>query len=218
METNETINCPNCKAVLNKGAKFCNGCGAQISAPKKNDKPNMMYSGAFIIIPLIIIVAVVFFIVNHKKDMSNQEFKHPTVEGASGLMPDFDEVVANLPTDYAGLVERGNFFMDRSMYSLAIECYTRATAIDETDPNVLTDLGTCYYSGGDNDKALQIFLHVIDKFPEHKIAYLNLGVVYFNKEDIDNTIHYWNELIDRFPDDPIADTVKIYIEQLKQHP
>jgi len=80
------------------------------------------------------------------------------------------------------------------------------------------DLGTCYFNSNNNEKALEIFHGVIDKNPDHKIGYLNLGVVYYNQNEMDKTKQYWGELIKRFPGDPLADSVKKYIEQLEQHP
>lgn len=214
--------CPACGGNIMANAGFCSGCGqdlksgndGKVTRAAKLSKVNLM-----ILLSSAGVIIIIYFLLQSSPKVDTQTFKHPEIAGQTeNPIPDYDEIIARLPQDYASLVNSGNEYMDKRMFPLAIACYERSLDIDSGDANVLTDLGTCYFSMEKDERAIEVFNNVISRFPEHKIAYLNLGIVYFNQKNIDKTRQFWGMLIEKFPEDPLADTVIKYLEQLNAHP
>jgi len=116
--------------------------------------------------------------------------------------------------DYNSLVLKGNENMDNRMYQEAISYYSKALAIDSSDPNVLTDLGVCYHETGNPERAVNMFEKAIAIDPDHMITYFNLGIVYREMNQPDKVKYYWTKLIEKYPDTPMADSVKAYLNRL----
>lgn len=139
--------------------------------------------------------------------------QHPPVTGADG-MPSQMPQLANLPTDYAGLVDAGNHNMDAGDYALAAECYRRALAIDGSNTNVRTDYGACLHGMGLPQRALDEFQKVLAQEPSHTIAIFNSGVVFADMQQKDSARVYWNRYLKMDPQGSAAEAAKSLLKDL----
>jgi len=212
MNSNNEIKCGQCGQMLDSSKKFCHGCGNDIVEPTKNDKRVRRNFYNILILFLIVIAAGFYVTVISQTEESPSEFSH----AEEGGMPDMEQMIANLPKDYSGLVQSGNRFMDRGLYSLAIESYSRAVAIDSTDPNVVTDLGICHFAINNVDKALEFFKKAVRLQPRHAIAHFFLGYAHLDINNPDSARMYWERFLEFHPRHELADTVKKYINQIGQ--
>ncbi len=81
------------------------------------------------------------------------------------------------PRDTAAAVELANLYHDAGMYRQAIGLYEQALAITPDEPDILTDLGICYQSVRDNDRALELFARAQSIDPKHWQSLYNSVVV-----------------------------------------
>ncbi|SYZ74080.1 hypothetical protein TRIP_C60350 [Candidatus Zixiibacteriota bacterium] len=218
--------CPSCGGKLTPDASFCPSCGAELkgSAESRPRKKSGNWREPAIIAGAIIILSVIYiaFFSGEKKEpvppeqAANQEnFQHPQIPGLpAGTQPDYNQIVANLPKSYDSLVQVGNHFMDNQVFALAIECYTRALAIDSSNPDIYTDLGACYYSTEQDQKALDAFQKAITLDPRHAVAHFNMGIVYRSMNNIEKTKEFWNKFLILEPQSPIADSVRKYLAEM----
>ncbi len=218
--------CPSCGGKLTPEASFCPSCGADLKAPantrapKKNSnwREPAMIAGVLIVLS---VVYIIFFSGEKKQPIApeqavNQEnFQHPQIPGMpAGTRADFDQIVANLPKSYDSLVQVGNHFMDNQVFPLAIECYTRALALDSSNADIFTDLGACYYSMDQDQKALEAFQRAIAINPKHPVAHFNMGIVYRSMNNDEKTREFWNKFLTLDPQSPIADSVRKYMAEM----
>jgi len=219
--------CPNCGGKLEEGKSFCPACGKLLKADSAPAKQGNLRD-VVIIMGALVIIFVAYLIFSQKPEQTkppmptsseemaaNKDFKHPPISGmAGGAYPEYDKVIASLPTGYDSLVQLGNHFMDNQVFPLAIECYQRAIKLDSLNPDVITDLGASYYAMGDVDKAVAQFQKAIAINPNHAIALFNLGISYRGQNDFDKAKYYWGKYLEVAPNSPLSDTVKKYISDM----
>ncbi|PKK84912.1 MAG: hypothetical protein CVT49_01795 [candidate division Zixibacteria bacterium HGW-Zixibacteria-1] len=205
--------CPSCGMALSKKNSFCSGCGAAFSKPTKGTRSQTLILGAFVILFGLLYLAIASSPEKAAADSPKGQMESKMPDD----MSQFQAMVDRLPTDYGKLVAMGNQLMDEGSYHLAIEAYKRALAIDSTDPNILTDLGACYHALGSADKAVVLFEKAIAINPDHTIALFNLGIAYRDINDKDKVRKYWSRLIELYPNQPLADTVKKYMDRLENN-
>ncbi len=215
--------CPSCGGKVDAGKPYCLGCGFKLSDDTKSvslSKKNNLRDIAIILGSLVIFI-VGFFAISKSPQMprmqtQDDQFQHPSIAGVQpGTANDFDKVISQLPKGYDSLIQNGNHFMDNQVFSLAIECYNRALAIKSNDPNVITDLGACYHTMGDNQKAIESFEKAISVSPDHPVAHFNLGIVYRGMDNTEKAKYYWKKYLELDPQSPIADSIKKYISLMK---
>jgi len=215
--------CPSCGAKVTPGSKFCSGCGAQFDTTWKEKSParkNPLRDTLLLVGGLVVLVAAyLIFGPKAKKPepmpQSQEQFEHPPIQGMPQVAStDMDQIIASLPNNYDSLVQMGNHFMDNQVFPLAIECYGRAIKLQATDPNVITDLGACYFYLEKDDSAIQMFEKALALNPNHPIAHFNLGIVYRGMGNFDKAREYWNRFIQLDPKSPIVDTVKRLIGEM----
>jgi tetratricopeptide (TPR) repeat protein len=212
--------CPGCGSKIAPGAKFCPGCGVNLA--DKGEKPSPAKNRQFLLAMLpvvtVLVVAIAFFFYTSKKKPSEpaqEHFEHPPIQGMpAGTMPDYDNIIATLPKSYDSLVNAGNHFMDNQIFRLAVECYSRALAIDSSDPNIYTDLGACYHYLGEKEKAIQAFDKALAINPNHPIAHFNMGIVYRELNNLEKTRYHWNKFVELDPKASIADSIRKYLDNL----
>lgn len=124
------------------------------------------------------------------------------------------EQLANLPTDYNGLVGIGNRTMDQRNYSVAAECYSRALAIDGTDDNVRVDFGACLHFMGLDTRALVEFRDVMSRNPDHAIARFNAGIVFNGMNQPDSARYYFERYLAMEPNGKAAAQARAIMEKM----
>nr|MBN2278923.1 tetratricopeptide repeat protein [candidate division Zixibacteria bacterium] len=205
-------NCPSCGGPVQSGASFCRNCGHDLDGESKNCISRK--NGWLAIVLAIAVFGAFYLVLMAEKGPGRQADMHQHGQDMAAMSDDQMGMISQLPVDYDSLVQMGNGFMDDGIYQMAITCYTRALAIDSTDPNVLTDLGVCYHASNDPEKAVSVFEQAIRIDPDHMITYFNLGVVCGEMNQPEKMKFYWNKLIEKFPGTPMADSVRSYLKRL----
>lgn len=101
-------------------------------------------------------------------------------DGAAPMIARINDLKQRLqadPRDTAAAVELANLYHDVGMYRQAIGLYEQALAVSPNDPDLLTDLGICYQSLRDNDRALELFARAQSIDPKHWQSLYNSIVV-----------------------------------------
>ena len=95
-----------------------------------------------------------------------------------------------------------------------------AMRLNPNDANVSTDLGFCYFSLNQVDRALQQFDHSLSVDPKHTKTLLNQGYVRaFGKQDLDGAMASWSKVIEIAPNSPEGQRAKQLLDGLKSaHP
>ncbi len=166
-----------------------------------------------IIAAFLVAAVIAYFIFSAAPQTPPDQFVHPEVPG---MMPELDMVPPDLPQDYSGLVASGNQFMDKGQYHTAMICYTRALAMDSSSPDVRVDLGACQHALGMVDSAIVQFNRALVLEPDHAVAHFNLGIAYLSQNEREKTIQNWEKYLELAPGSPMADTVRGFINMLKQ--
>ena len=81
------------------------------------------------------------------------------------------------PADYEVRVQIANLTFDNNLYDLAAKYYEEALALNDGDPNVITDLGVSYRRLKQPARAVELFERAVEKTPEHLLAWFNIAVV-----------------------------------------
>ncbi len=97
----------------------------------------------------------------------------PMIEEINGLK----RVLQNDPGNVRALTRLANLYHDANMFQQAIGFYEKALQVTPTDPDVLTDLGTCLQAIGENEKALDSFSRAQKADPAHWQSLFNTVVV-----------------------------------------
>jgi len=215
MNDKEKIVCPTCGGALKNGISYCSGCGTELS--KEKDRAKGVRGGksnAVVITGFVVLFGLLYLALAIKPEKATAGDTRRQQAAMPEDMGQYKAMLDQLPEEYDKLVLMGNKLMDEGSYHLAVEAYKKALAIDSTDPNVITDMGACYHALGSAEKAAQLFEKAVVLNPGHAIAYFNLGIVYRDLNNLEKTRQHWGRLIELYPDEPIADTVKKYLERL----
>ncbi len=169
-----------------------------------------------IIVLFLAVSSIAYFVFAGGADPKQPDFQHPDV-GDLSIGEDFsmEKLLAELPESYEELVDRGNHFMDSRAYAIAVECYTRALAIDSLQPDVLVDLGACYHALRQPQKAIREFERALGIQPDHAVAHFNMGVALADVNEKDRAVEFWKRFIELAPDSPLADTIGNIIENMQ---
>lgn len=90
----------------------------------------------------------------------------------------------------------GNLYYDAGEYGKAIDFYQRSLNIRPRDPNVETDLASCFHYLGQDDKAIETLDNVLSYSPGFAQAKFNKGIVLVEgKKDVKNGIAVWEDLL-----------------------
>lgn len=222
--------CPSCHKEISGDFKFCPECGSSLGTSKAKQTKGNVKKGksnstrdAIIIIGALVLIAGGYFIINrpatpehnHQPQQQQQQsgnYDHPEVEGMEGGMG----AAADLPTDYNGLVQAGNNYMDLGNFALAAESYKRALKIDGSSPDVRTDYGACLHGMGLEQRALEEFYTVIKDHPKHGISHFNLGIVYYGLHEADSAKLYWNKYLELEPSGQAADKAREKLKEMEK--
>lgn len=119
------------------------------------------------------------------------------------------------PNDLAALIFLGNANFDIRRFQPARDFYIRALAIDPKNPQVRTDLASCYRNLGDADLAVSELRTTLLLTPDHPEALYNLGVVLLNvKGDRQGAKTAWERLIQTHPGHPLAEGLREKIKEI----
>jgi tetratricopeptide (TPR) repeat protein len=110
----------------------------------------------------------------------------------------------------------GNIYYDTGEYEQAVISYGKSLDIRPEQPNVETDLATCFHYLGQDDEALKRFDHVLTYSPGFEQALYNKGVVLIHgKNDIEGGLRTWEELLKLDLDPAKRAEIEKSVQQLK---
>ncbi len=207
--------CTECNKELPSNARFCPGCGQAVENANGNEAAAPADAGnkrrdVLIIMGIVLVVVTGYWFM--RDDASQAETTEAV--GPPGHEEIDGGVMANLPTDYAGLIDVGNRTMDEGNFPLAAESYSRALAIDGQSPDVRTDYGACLQGMGLPARALEEFRMVMTEHPEHAIVRFNMGIVHYSQGQLDSARYYWEEFIGMAPDSGPAEAARGYLQDM----
>jgi cytochrome c-type biogenesis protein CcmH/NrfG len=87
------------------------------------------------------------------------------------------EVLKLDPANLGALKRMGNLYHDAGMWPQAVEFYEKAVELSPDDPNLLTDLGTCYGGMRRNDEAIAMFSRANGIDPNHWQSLYNTVII-----------------------------------------
>ena len=127
-----------------------------------------------------------------------------------------EDIVKKDPKNYQALVQIGNDYFDLGEAQKAVDSYTRALAIKDGDPNVLTDLGVMYRQLKDFPKALAAFRRAAASSPTHPQSRMNIGVVLMHDlNDPKAAIVAWEDYLRVAPNDANAENIRRSLDDLR---
>lgn len=210
-------NCPDCSQPVPADARFCPECGyaiAKAAKPAKKKSKNKSTGQRDIFITLgVVAVIVVAYVAFSEPEVPPAPPPMSPNAGHAG-MEDMGAMAPNLPTDYEGLVQVGNEFMDQQNFPMAAECYKRALVLSGSSPDVRTDFGACLHGMGLADRAIEEFQKVVAEHPTHGIATFNIGIVYRSIGQDDSAKVYWNRYLEIDPNGKNVGVAKEYLQAI----
>ncbi|MHB8836070.1 MAG: tetratricopeptide repeat protein [Candidatus Methylomirabilia bacterium] len=127
-----------------------------------------------------------------------------------------EDIVKKDPKNYQALVQIGNDYFDLGEAQKSVDAYTRALAIKDGDPNVITDMGVMYRQLKDFPKALAAFRKAAAASPTHPQSRMNIGVVLMHDmNDKPGAIAAWEDFLRAAPNDPNAENIRRSIMELR---
>ncbi len=128
-------------------------------------------------------------------------------------------IVAKEPGNRNAWVQLGHNYFDSEQPMKAIDAYGKALAIDDRDPDILTDQGVMFRRVGWYDKAIANFVKASEIDPTHQQSLYNLGIVYrYDLKDFSKAVAAWEKLLALNPSASGAAQLRKEIEFLKNHP
>lgn len=128
-----------------------------------------------------------------------------------------EKLVASDAQNYQAWKKLGDSLFDIGEHGRSIEAYRTALAIDDSDPNVWTDMGVMYRRTNNPVKAIESFDAAIARNQNHTVALLNKGVVYVNDlGDLEKGVAAWEKFLQVQPSGPQSDGVRQEIERARQ--
>jgi tetratricopeptide (TPR) repeat protein len=110
----------------------------------------------------------------------------------------YRDILERDPKNFQAAVNAGNLLYDARRYQEAVPFYLRAHALNPTDVNVSTDLGTALWYSGKPDEALAQYARSLAVDPDHAQTLFNGGIVKAEgKGDYRGAVAGWQRLLDR---------------------
>lgn len=113
------------------------------------------------------------------------------------------------PTD---IVQAGNWYYDRQLWSKAIQAYEKALTAGFDNPDVRTDLGNCYRFSNRPEAALEQYQLAQKQDPKHEHSLYNQASLY--SETLKNPAkadEVARQFLHSFPNSPSAAAVRKYL-------
>lgn len=126
-----------------------------------------------------------------------------------GALRAYRDILARDPRNLQAAVNAANLLYDGQRYVEAIPFYQQAFALNRTDINVSTDLGTALWYAGRPDEALAQYERSLKISPTHAQTLYNVGIVRADgKHDYPGAVAAWESLLASSPAYPNAAGVR----------
>ncbi len=127
-------------------------------------------------------------------------------------LPFFEEALKQSPDHIIALVNLGNAYRQLQRWTVAIETFQRALAIDDRDPEANYGLGMVCAAMNDTDSAYEYLQKALSARPAYPEALNNLGILYLRTQRRDQAVASFKESIRVAPTFPQAyiNLAKVY--------
>ena len=126
-----------------------------------------------------------------------------------GELKAFRDILARDPKNLQAAVSAGNLLYDAHRYVEAIPFYQQAFALNGSDVNVSTDLGTALWYAGRPEDALAQYERSLSISPTHPQTLYNVGIVRADgTHDYPGAVAAWEKLLESSPAYPNAAAVR----------
>jgi len=113
-------------------------------------------------------------------------------------------------------LQLANALYDSSDWKGAAEAYEKVLPSKQNDPNMITDLGSCYRNMGKFDKALEMYQKAQQIQPTHSQSLLNMTLVYvFDLKDAAKAQAAFDRLKKEHPEIPRLNDLQLKISELR---
>ena len=125
-----------------------------------------------------------------------------------GALRAYRDILARDPKNVQAAISAANILYDAQWYAEAIPLYHQAFALNPSDINVSTDLGTALWYSGRPDEALAQYDKSLALNGAHAQTLFNIGIVKSEgKRDYAGAVASWEKLLATNPTSP--DVVKV---------
>ncbi len=124
--------------------------------------------------------------------------------------------VEESPEDVELNIHMGNILFDNGRFADAIPYYHKALQLKPNNPDVIVDLGVCYFNLKNYPAAKEQFQLALTANPHHVNALYNMGVVAVQLGDVNALIHYWTKLHEVAPNSEQARRAMEILDQIHQ--
>lgn len=140
----------------------------------------------------------------------------PSPAELSARAKELQNAVARDPENADIQLQLANTLYDASDWKPAAEAYEKVLPKKGSDPNLLTDLGSCYRNIGQFDKALEMYGRAQKVQPSHAQSLLNTALVYvFDLKDAAKAQSTFDRLKKEHPEIPRLDDLQLKISALR---
>ena len=242
VQTSERNVCPECDTKNAANAKFCKNCGHNFSAPPSKKAATAkqqplsrksLYSLTGVGLAALIVTIIYHYVgfvqpLENKQEHNHQTTQevphnHPEQETQSPPPPsqeEIDAVAEQLNADPENVelnTKMGNLLFDSGKFQEAIPFYQKSLAKAPNNPDVIVDLGVCFFNLQDYPAAQEKFEAALKIDKDHINALYNMGVVAVQLGDVDRLIHFWGVLRDVAPNSQQAVRATQILEQIHQN-
>lgn len=106
---------------------------------------------------------------------------------------DLDEYINSHPDDSKGLVMRGNYHFKNNEFKKAIQDFSSAIQVNETEVNAYNGRAAAYIKIAKYEEALEDCNQAIDMDPNFSIVYYNRGIVKEMLRDVEGACYDWEQ-------------------------
>jgi cytochrome c-type biogenesis protein CcmH/NrfG len=143
---------------------------------------------------------------------------HPPVDTDTAIRMVQDEMAQN-PKDPKPPLRLANFLYDQKHFAQSIEWYQKALALDPSDVDARTDMGTAYFNNGNPDAALEAYRKSLEINPHHTQTMFNLIIVEMEgKHDLAAARKAWARLHQQDPGYKGLDDLKQRLDAAQSSP
>ncbi len=195
-----------------------------------NDIKNSMKFSTTKIIYLVIFLFILGMVILFGSDTFNSPKAEPSVNSGQAQVTDqhvhngadlsklkeikiLEEDVASNPENSDQLLKLAHLLNDSGFPEKAIERYKSYLNMKPNEPDVIVDMGVCYYQISDYNSAIETMEGAIKIDPNHQIANFNLGIVNSAAGNHDEALEYWKKAIEINPNSDIGKKAKDLLEK-----
>lgn len=181
-----------------------------------NTKSIAMLSGAIVILALAILFASGVFETETAAPPAAVEHQHAEEGGVDlALMQQLGEMenrVKAQPENLEMMLELAHGFNDAGVADKAIFYYQKYLGLKPQSPEVIIDMGTCYFNLKKFEQADSIMRTALKLAPDHPIGLYNLGIVNLSKGDVNESKKWFERVIKVHPNSKQAEQAKKILE------